>query len=80
MLLVGLAAFPLASLACGLAGNGAVLITSRAVQGIGAALAGPQTLALIGVTYQGRQRVTAVAAYGVTLGLAAVLGQLFGGL
>jgi predicted MFS family arabinose efflux permease len=32
------------------------------------------------VAYEGRQRVTAVTAYGVTLGLAAVLGQLFGGL
>ena len=80
MFLIGLAVFTLASLACGLAGNAAVLVISRAVQGIGAALAGPQTLALIGVTYQGRQRVTAVTAYGVTLGLAAVLGQLFGGL
>ena len=57
-----------------------MLIISRAVQGIGAALAGPQTLSLIGVTYEGRRRVTAVTADGVTLGLAAVLGQLFGGL
>ena len=32
------------------------------------------------MTYEGRRRVTAVTAYGVTLGLAAVLGQLFGGL
>ena len=80
MFITGLALFTLASLACGLAGNAAVLVISRAIQGIGAALAGPQTLALIGVTYEGRRRVTAVTAYGVTLGLAAVLGQLFGGL
>ena len=80
MFVTGLALFTLASLACGLAGSATVLIISRAVQGIGAALAGPQTLSLIGVTYEGRRRVTAVTAYGVTLGLAAVLGQLFGGL
>lgn len=80
MFVTGLAVFTLASLACGLAGNAAVLIISRAVQGIGAAVAGPQTLSLIGVTYEGRRRVTAITAYGVTLGLAAVLGQLFGGL
>lgn len=80
MFLIGLAAFTLASLACGLAGNATVLVASRAIQGLGAAVAGPQTLALIGVAYEGRQRVTAVTAYGVTLGLAAVLGQLFGGL
>jgi EmrB/QacA subfamily drug resistance transporter len=79
MFMVGLALFTLSSLACGLAGSAAVLIASRAVQGIGAAVAGPQTLSLIGVTYAGRDRVKAVTAYGVTLGLAAVLGQLFGG-
>ena len=80
MFLIGLAIFTLASLACGLADGAPVLIVSRAVQGLGAAVAGPQTLALVGVAYEGRQRVTAVTAYGVTLGLAAVLGQLFGGL
>src|ERR1700761_4424531 len=80
MVMLGLAIFTLAVLACGLATNVDILTLSRAVQGIGAALAGPQTLAMIGVTYAGRRRVTAVTAYGVTLGLAAVLGQLFGGL
>jgi EmrB/QacA subfamily drug resistance transporter len=80
MFALGLAVFTLASLACGLAANAETLIISRAVQGLGAAMAGPQTLAMIGVTYAGKQRVTAVTAYGVSLGLAAVLGQLFGGL
>ncbi len=80
MFAVGLAIFTVASLACGLATNVEILNLSRAIQGLGAALAGPQTLAMIGVTYAGKQRVTAVTAYGVSLGLAAVLGQLFGGL
>jgi EmrB/QacA subfamily drug resistance transporter len=80
MFALGLAIFTVASLACGLAANVEILNLSRALQGLGAALAGPQTLAMIGVTYAGRQRVTAVTAYGVSLGLAAVLGQLFGGL
>ncbi len=80
MFMLGLAVFTLASLACGLATNVEMLIVSRAIQGLGAAVAGPQTLAMIGLTYAGRQRVTAVTAYGVSLGLAAVLGQLFGGL
>src|ERR1700760_4021385 len=79
MFALGLIIFPLASLACGLATNVEVLNVSRAIQGLGAAIAGPQTLAMIGVTYAGRQRVTAITAYGVSLGLAAVLGQLFGG-
>jgi MFS family permease len=80
MFMLGLAVFTLASLACGLATNIEMLNVSRAIQGLGAAVAGPQTLAMIGLTYAGRQRVTAVTAYGVSLGLAAVLGQLFGGL
>jgi MFS family permease len=79
MFMLGLAVFTLASLACGLATNIEMLNVSRAIQGLGAAVAGPQTLAMIGLTYAGRQRVTAVTAYGVSLGLAAVLGQLFGG-
>ncbi len=80
MFALGLAIFTVASLACGLAPNVEILNLSRALQGLGAALAGPQTLAMIGVTYAGKQRVTAITAYGVSLGLAAVLGQLFGGL
>jgi EmrB/QacA subfamily drug resistance transporter len=79
MFMLGLAVFTLASLACGLATSIEMLNVSRAIQGLGAAVAGPQTLAMIGLTYAGRQRVTAVTAYGVSLGLAAVLGQLFGG-
>ena len=80
MFALGLTIFTVASLACGLASNIEILNVSRAIQGLGAAMAGPQTLAMIGVTYTGRQRTTAVTAYGVSLGLAAVLGQLFGGL
>jgi EmrB/QacA subfamily drug resistance transporter len=79
MFMLGLTVFTLASLACGVATNIEMLNVSRAIQGLGAAVAGPQTLAMIGVTYAGRQRVTAITAYGVSLGLAAVLGQLFGG-
>src|SRR6201992_2075478 len=79
MFMLGLALFTVASLACGLGSTVEILSVTRAVQGIGAAIAGPQTLAMIGVTYAGRQRVTAVTAYGVSLGLVAVLGQLFGG-
>src|ERR1700761_2539781 len=80
MFTLGLAVFTVASLACGLATSVEVLNVSRAIQGLGAALGGRQSLATIGVSYGGRQRVTAITAYGVSLGLAAVLGQLFGGL
>ena len=44
--LIGLGIFTLASLAAGLAGDVSVLIASRAVQGLGAALVTPPTLAM----------------------------------
>ena len=50
MFLGGLALFTASSLAAGLAGSGIVLIASRAVQGIGAALLMPTTLAIIMAT------------------------------
>jgi EmrB/QacA subfamily drug resistance transporter len=77
--LLGLAAFTAASVACGVAGGTGVLIASRAMQGLAASLAGPQVLALIGACYAGRERARAVVAYGVTMGVAAVFGQLIGG-
>src|SRR5712671_4331482 len=47
LFLAGLAVFTLSSLAAGLAGSGGALIASRAIQGIGAALLMPATLAII---------------------------------
>src|SRR6266513_2231646 len=47
LFLVGMAVFTLSSLVAGLAGSGGVLIASRAIQGIGAALLMPATLAII---------------------------------
>ena len=44
---MGMAVFTLSSLAAGLAGSGGVLIASRAIQGIGAAMLMPATLAII---------------------------------
>src|SRR6202167_4686734 len=48
--LIGLVIFTLSSLAAGLAGSGGVLIAARAVQGLGAALSMPATLAIIAAT------------------------------
>ena len=77
--LFGLAGFTAASVACGLAGDTGVLIAGRAVQGLAASLAGPQVLSLISSGYAGRERARAIVCYGVTMGLAAVFGQLIGG-
>ena len=57
---IGIAVFSLASLWCGLAGSGSMLITARIVQGAGAALMNPATLSIITVTFPPRQRGTAI--------------------
>src|SRR5215471_7108061 len=49
--LIGLVIFTLSSLAAGLAGSGGMLIGARAVQGLGAALLMPTTLAIILATF-----------------------------
>ena len=79
--LVGLAVFTLSSLAAGLAANGGVLIASRAVQGIGAALLMPATLAIIVATFKDvRERNTAIGIWAAAGALALALGPALGGL
>jgi EmrB/QacA subfamily drug resistance transporter len=79
MFTVGLGLFTLASAACGLAWSPAALVVARLVQGVAAALLSPQVLSIIGVAYTGEERVRALSVYGIVLGLAAVGGQLVGG-
>lgn len=79
MFMLGLLLFTLASIACGLAPNAELLVAARVLQGLAGALLQPQVLAMIGLAYAGEDRVRAFAAYGLTLGLAATLGQLVGG-
>ncbi len=77
---VGLALFVIASLAGGLGVNVEMLIIARAVQGIGAALAAPNALALIATTFSERKmRDNALALYGAMSGLGIILGLLLGG-
>jgi EmrB/QacA subfamily drug resistance transporter len=76
----GMLVFTLASAICGLAPSGGTLVGARLVQGLGAALVTPQVLSILSVVYQGKERARAFGIYGMTLGLAAVLGQLIGGL
>ncbi|GAA2012269.1 MFS transporter [Catenulispora yoronensis] len=79
MYALGMALFTAASAACGLAPTAGMLIAARVVQGIGAALLSPQTLAIIGTAFEGAKRVRAFTAYALAMGLAAVFGQLIGG-
>jgi EmrB/QacA subfamily drug resistance transporter len=77
---VGLALFTLASAGCGLAASPEVLVISRLAQGCASAMLMPNVLAIIGVLYDGADRAKALAAYGMSMGLAAVSGQLIGGI
>ena len=78
--LTGLALFTLASLACGLAPSLEVLIVARAVQGLGAALMTPQTMAVITRTFPPQNRGAAMGLWGATAGVATLVGPLAGGL
>ncbi|HVX47142.1 MAG TPA: MFS transporter [Mycobacteriales bacterium] len=79
MFALGLALFTLASAACGLAPSAGALVASRVVQGAAAALLTPQVLAILSTVYTGTHRARAFGAYGLSMGLAAVFGQLVGG-
>jgi EmrB/QacA subfamily drug resistance transporter len=78
--LIGLALFTLASLGCGLSSSLGMLVAMRAVQGIGAALVTPQTMAVITRTFPSSQRGAAMGLWGATAGVAMLVGPLAGGL
>lgn len=78
--LTGLAIFTLASLACGLAPTIGWLIGARVVQGLGASMMTPQTMAVITRTFPPARRGSAMALWGATAGVAFLVGPLLGGL
>ncbi|HEX4677264.1 MAG TPA: MFS transporter [Steroidobacteraceae bacterium] len=77
--LVGLTIFAVASVGCGLAPHISVLIVARAVQGLGAALLIPCSLALIGAAYDEKERGAAIGIWSGASAVAAGGGPLLGG-
>lgn len=77
--LIGLATFTLASLACGLSPTIEVLIAARVLQGLGASMMTPQTMAVITRIFAPRERGSAMAIWGVTAGVATLVGPILGG-
>lgn len=81
MFTAGLAIFTAASLAIGLAQSPAWLIAARAVQGLGAAILAPSTLALLTTHFaEGRERTRALAYYASAAGVGASVGLVLGGI
>ncbi|MEV4419889.1 MFS transporter [Patulibacter sp. NPDC049589] len=81
MFIVGIGLFTAASFAGGLAQNAGWLLTARAVQGMGAAIAAPATLSLLMVSFsEGTERVRAMAAYSAAASAGGSLGLVLGGI
>ena len=80
MFVAGLIVFSAASLAGGLAHDPVLLVASRAVQGVGAALVAPAALSLITTGFpEGPERNRALGLYGATSSIGFVAGQVLGG-
>lgn len=80
MFIVGLGVFTAASLLVAVAQNASLLLTARALQGVGAAILAPSTLALLLTHFAtGHQRTRAIAYYGAVAGVGASVGLLLGG-
>lgn len=78
--MIGLIVFIVASAIGGLAQNEAMLLSSRALQGLGAALASPAALALITTTFPaGPQRNRAFSIFAALAGIGAAFGLVLGG-
>ena len=77
--MVGTIVFTLASLCCSLSTTVGALIAARAIQGVGAALLVPGSLALISATYPAPERGAAIGTWSGFTGITAAVGPVIGG-
>ncbi|HXU34622.1 MAG TPA: MFS transporter [Thermoanaerobaculia bacterium] len=77
--LAGAGLFALASAGCGFSTNVTQLILARAVQGIGAALLIPCSLAILGAAFEEKERGKAIGTWAGASSIAAAIGPLLGG-
>ncbi len=78
--LAGLVVFTLSSLACGMASTLSMLVVTRAVQGFGASMMTPQTMAVITRLFPPQRRGVAMGLWGATAGVAMLVGPPLGGI
>lgn len=71
--------FTAASLACGLAPSSAWLVAARALQGVGAALLMPASLAILQSTFRPEDRASAIGAWSALGGISVAAGPFVGG-
>jgi EmrB/QacA subfamily drug resistance transporter len=76
----GVVLFTLASAACGLSPGASWLVAFRAVQGLGAAMLMPQTLAILTMVFPPERRGAAFGVWGAVAGVATIAGPTLGGL
>ncbi|HWB65730.1 MAG TPA: MFS transporter [Mycobacteriales bacterium] len=79
LFLIGMTAFTATSLLCGLAPSAGLLVVARVLQGAAAAMMVPQTLSTIQATGDAVSRARALGWFGAAGGIAAVTGQVLGG-
>ncbi len=76
---IGLSTFALASLACAAAPSLAWLLAARGLQGLGAALLMPNSLAILGGSFTGEARGRAIGTWAAAGALAGAVGPILGG-
>jgi EmrB/QacA subfamily drug resistance transporter len=79
LLVIGIAIFTLASIACALASDLTLLLAARAVQGIGAAILLPNSLAALGHAFTGEARGKAIGTWAGVGAIAGAVGPPLGG-
>jgi EmrB/QacA subfamily drug resistance transporter len=79
LLITGTAIFAAASLGCALAPNLGILLASRLIQGLGAAMLMPNSLAILGQTFSGTSRGRAIGIWAATGAAMGAVGPLVGG-
>jgi EmrB/QacA subfamily drug resistance transporter len=79
MFVAGLVWFTVASMACGLAPSIGALIAARAVQGAGAALLVPGSLAVLRASFADEEQGPAIGAWAGLSGVTTAIGPLLGG-